>query len=93
MYWHMSMYMICTNYDLPSSKISPKWHDKIATCQALKTSNMPNGRKLALSSTLIYIYRCVLPLLTWPFMWKEGVLNNHSSHSEWDWKFKNLMPH
>ena len=50
----MSMYMMCTNYDLPNSKISPKWHDKIATCQALKTSNMPNGRKLALSSTLIY---------------------------------------
>ena len=51
----MSMYMICTNYDLPSSKISPKWHDKSATCQALKTLNMPNGRKLALPSTLIYI--------------------------------------
>jgi hypothetical protein len=52
----MSMYMMCANNDLPSSKISPKWHDKSATCQVLKTSNMPNGRKLALSSTLIYIY-------------------------------------
>ena len=27
---------MCTNYDLPSSKLSPKWHDKITTCQALK---------------------------------------------------------
>ena len=51
----MSMYMMCANNDLPSSKISPKWHGKSATCQVLKTLNMPNGKKLALSSTLIDI--------------------------------------
>ena len=52
----MSLYMICTNYDLPSCKVSPKWRDISATCQAVKTPYMPNGRKLALSSTFIYIY-------------------------------------
>ena len=51
----MSMYMICRNYDFPSCKVSPKWRDKSATCQAVKTPYMPNGRKLALSSTLIDI--------------------------------------
>ena len=52
----MSMYMFGRNSDLPSCKVSPKWRDKSATCQVVKTPYMPNGRKLALSSTLIDIY-------------------------------------
>ena len=52
----MSTYMICTNYDLLSCKVSPKWRDKSTTCQAVKTPYIPNDKKLALSSTLIYIY-------------------------------------
>ena len=63
----MSTYMICTNYDLLSCKVSPKWRDKSTTCQAVKTPYIPNDKKLALSSTLIYTsckhVRCTEKLL------------------------------
>ena len=32
---------MCTNYDLPSSKVSTKWCDKSTTCYVVKISNMP----------------------------------------------------